>query len=141
MHAGQEPLQPLEVDVAFRCDEFLFPFLTRLMPPLRDLGRTLSCVSYADLAKPGALNGSFILSRRTVHVKADQAARGDFFVGEHSADYQSVTEQYPSTRLQYAIHLAQQLGPAWNMAQNVIREGFVIEREVVRYITLLETRL
>src|SRR5882724_5707323 len=145
MHTGQEPLQPLEVDVAFRCDQFLFPFLTCLMPLLRDPGRAFSRVGYADLAKPCALNESFILSRRTVYIEADGAARGDFFVRKHSTDYQSVTEQHPSAWLQYAKHLTQHHGPTWNVAQNVIREygieGVVIEREVVRNITLLETRL
>ena len=145
LHTGQEPLQPLEVDVAFHGDQFLFPSLTRLMPLLRDLGCALSCVGYADLAKPGALNESFIFSRRTVHVKSNRAACGDFFVGNHSADYQGVAEQHPSARLQYAKHLTQHLGPIWNMAQNVIREygikSVVIEGESVRNITLLETGL
>ena len=116
-------MQPLEVDGALHCDQFLFPSLTCLMPPLRDPFRALCCVGYSDLAKPGALNESFIFSRRTVHVKADRAARGDFFVGNHSADYQSGAEQHPSARLQYAKHLTQHLGPAWNMAQNVLGEN------------------
>jgi hypothetical protein len=64
---------------------------------------------------------------------------------KHSADYQSITEQHPSARLQYAKHLAQHFEPARNMAQNVIREygikGVVIEGEAVRNIALLETRL
>jgi len=116
-----------------------------MMPLLRNPGGALSCVGYADLAKPCSLNESFILSRRTVHVKADRAARGDFFVGKHSADYQSVTEQHPPAWLQYAKHLNQHLGPPWKMAQNVIREhgieGFVVEREILRNVTLLEARL
>src|SRR5271167_128991 len=71
LYTGQEPLQALEVDVAFRCDQFLFPFLPCMMPALRDPGRAVGCVGYADLAKPCSRNESFILSRRAVHVKAD----------------------------------------------------------------------
>jgi hypothetical protein len=144
LYTGQEPLQALEVDVAFRCDQFLFPFLPCMMPALRDPGRAIGCVGYADLAKPCSRNESFILSRRAVHVKADGAARGDFFVGKHSADYQSVTEQHPSARLQYAKDLTQDLGPPWKMAQNVIRKhgikGLVVEREILRNVALLEMR-
>ena len=71
LYTGQEPLQALEVDVAFRCDQFLFPFLSCMMPALRDPGRAVGCVGYTDLAKPCSRNESFILSRRAVHVKAD----------------------------------------------------------------------
>src|SRR5271156_543434 len=134
MYTGQEPLQLLEVDIAFRCDKFLFPFLPCMMPPLRNPSSTLGCVGCADLAKPCSLNESFILSGRTVHVKADRATRGDFFVGKRSANYQSVTEQHPSAGLQYAKHLTQHLGTPWKMAQNVIREhsieGIVVERQI-----------
>src|SRR4029079_2208964 len=88
---------------------------------------------------------SFIFSGRTVHVKADRAAGCDFFMGKHSADYQSVAEQHPSAGLQYAKHLAQHPGPSRNMAQHVVREygikGVVIEGEFVRNIALLETGL
>src|ERR1700730_14838621 len=71
LYTGQEPLQALEVDVAFRCDQSLFPFLPCMMPALRDPGGAVGCVGYADLAKPCSRNESFILSRRAVHVKAD----------------------------------------------------------------------
>jgi hypothetical protein len=115
-----------------------------MMPPLRNLGRALSCVGYADLAKPCSFNESFVLSRRTVHVEADRTARRNFLVGQHSADHQSVTEQHPPARFQYAKHLTQQLGAAWNMAQNVIREHgvkrLIVESEILRNVRLLETR-
>jgi hypothetical protein len=135
LYTGQEPLQALEVDLAFRCDQFLFPFLPCTVPPLRDPGCAVGCVGCADLAKPCSRHESFILSRRAVHVKADGAARGDFFVGKHPADYQSVTEQHPSARLQHPKDLTQDLGPPWKMAQNVIRKhsvkGLVVEREIL----------
>src|SRR5258707_14706481 len=141
MYTGQEPLQPLEVDIAFRCDQFLFPFLPRMMPLLGNPSSTLGCVGYADLAKSCSLNESFVLSGRTVHVKADRATRGDFFVGKQSANYQSVTEQHLSAGFQYAKHLTQHLGTPWKMTQNVIRKhsikGIVVERQVFRSVTSL----
>ena len=85
MYAGRETLQPFEVAVAFDVDELRLPFLPFLMPLLCDSGRTLGCVGYTNQPEPGSLNQSFHLSRRAVHVKANRAPRGDFFVGKHSA--------------------------------------------------------
>jgi hypothetical protein len=145
MHTGQEPLQPLEVNIAFRSDQFLSLFVPRMMPMLRDPSGVLGCIGYADLAKPCSLNESFVLSGRTVHVKADRATRGDFFVGKRSAHYQSVTEQHSSAGFQYPKHLTQHLGTPWNVAQNVIREhsikGIVIKRQIFRSVTLLKKGL
>src|SRR5580698_3417223 len=99
MYTGEEPLQSLEVGMAFRRDQFLFPFLPCVIPLLRDPSRALGCVFYADVAKLRSLHEPFILSGWAVHVKADRASRSDLFVGNHSADYQSVTEQHPSARI------------------------------------------
>src|ERR1700721_4545221 len=99
MNAGQEPLQPLEVDIAFRCDQLLFPFLPCIMPLFRHPRSTLGCVGYADPAKPCSPDEAFILSARTVHIKPNTAPRGAFFVGKQSANYQSVTEHHPSAGL------------------------------------------
>src|SRR5579862_6691876 len=144
LHTRQEPLETLEVDVAFCCNQFLLPFLPCMMPALRDPGRAVGCVDSANLAKPCLLDESFVLSRGTVHVIADRAARGDFFMREHSADDQSITEQHPPARFQYAKHLPQHLGPSGKMAQNVIREhgikGLVFETKILRNIALLEMR-
>src|SRR5260370_41298894 len=122
IYTGEEPLQSLEVSIAFRCDQFLFPFLPCVIPLLRDPSRALGCVLYADVAKLRSLHEPFILSGRAVHVKADRATRSDLFVGNRSANDQSVTEQHPSTGLEYAKHLNQHLGASWKMAQNVILE-------------------
>src|SRR5271165_5629969 len=119
MYTMQKSLQSLEVGFAFQHNQFHFPFLPCIMPPLRNPRSALSCVGYAYVAKPCTLNESFILPRRTVHVKTDRAARGDFFVGKHSANYQSVTEQHPPARFQHAKHLNQHFGPPCKMAQNV----------------------
>src|SRR3984885_14614679 len=113
-----------------------------MMPLFRPPRSTLGCVGYADPAKPCSLDESFILSRRTVHIKANRTARGDLFVGKQSANYQSVTEQHPSAGLQYAKHLAQHPGTSWKMAQNVIREhsvkAIVVKRHNFRSVTLLK---
>jgi len=42
------------------------------MPPLRNPGRALSCVGYADLAKSCSLSEPFTLAWRAVHVEADR---------------------------------------------------------------------
>src|SRR5215469_2218532 len=92
MHAGKKPLQPFEVVVAFHYDQFVLPFLPSLMPLFCDLGRTFRRVGNTDLPKPCSLNESLILSRRTVHVKANRTTCGDFLVRKHSANYQRVTK-------------------------------------------------
>src|ERR1700722_1519985 len=96
MYAGEEPLQSIEVSIAFRCDQFLFPFLPCVIPLLRDPSCALGCIFYADVSKFRSLYEAFILSGRAIHVKADRATRSDLFVRNHSANYQSVTEQHPS---------------------------------------------
>src|ERR1700692_1610842 len=145
MCTGQEPLQPLEVHNAFRCDQFLFPFLPCLMPLLGNPSSTLGRVGYADLPKSCSLHESFILSGRTVHVKADRTACGDFFLGKQSANYQSVTEQHLSARFQYAKHLTQHLGTPWKMTQSVIRKhsikGIVVEGQIFRSVASLKPGL
>src|SRR5271170_6677666 len=112
------------------------------MPLLRDPSRILRCVCGTDPAKPRSPHQPFVLSRRTIDVKADRAARGNFFVGNHSPDHKSVTEQHPPTRLQYAKHFSQHVESAWNMAQNVIREhgvkGRFVEGKTLGSVTLLE---
>src|ERR1700733_7429396 len=116
-----------------------------MMPLLRNRSSTLGCVGYADLAKSCSLHESFILSRRTVYVKADRATRGDFFMGKQSANHKSVTEQHPSAGLQYAKHLTQHLRTPWQMTENVIREhsikGIAFERQIFRSVTLLKAGL
>src|SRR5215472_7931553 len=112
MHAGQETLQPVEIALAFDSDEFGLPFLPCLMPLLCDSGCILSCVGDTNQLEPGSLNQTFIFPWRTVHVKANRAPRGDFFVGNHSADYQRVAEQHSSARLENAKHLAQHCLPS-----------------------------
>ena len=39
IYTGEEPLQSLEVSIAFRRDQFLFPFLPCVIPLLRDCGK------------------------------------------------------------------------------------------------------
>src|SRR5215472_2213060 len=145
MYAGQETLQPFEVAVAFDSDKLRLPFLPCLMPLLCDSSRTVSRVGYTNQPEPCSLDQSLVLSWRTVHVKANRAPRGDFFVGKHSADYQRVAEQHSSARLENAKHLAQHCLPSGKMAQDIVREdrvkGVVVKREILRGVTLLEMYL
>src|SRR5712675_1289224 len=122
MDTGQESLQAVEVGGSFRCDQLLFALLTCVMPLLCNPRRAGSCVGCVDLAKPCSFNEAFVFSRWTVDVKADRTAGRNFLVSQHSADYQSVTEQHPPARFQYAKDFAQHIGAIRNMAQNVIRE-------------------
>src|SRR3984957_13476779 len=112
------------------------------MPLLRYPRGTFGCVGYADPVKSCLLDESFILSGRTVYIKANRAARGDLFVGKQSAYYQSITEQHPSAGLQYAKHLTQHLGTSRKMAQNVIRErsvkAIVVKGQIFRSVALLK---
>src|ERR1700722_10667287 len=96
IYTGEEPLQTLEVSIAFRCDQFLFPFLPCVIPLLRDPSCALGCIFYADVSKFRSLYEAFILSGRAIHVKADRATRSDLFVRSRSANDHSAAEQHPS---------------------------------------------
>jgi hypothetical protein len=49
MYPGQEPLQPFEVDIAFRFDQLLFPFLPFMMPLLHNPSSALGRVGSVRL--------------------------------------------------------------------------------------------
>ncbi len=81
------------------------------MPPLRDSGRTLSCVGYTDgetLLAPSAAHS--LPADCTRKIRWSCASR--FLRGRASPYYQRVAEQHPSARLQYAKHLAQHFRPS-----------------------------
>src|SRR5215467_4088520 len=88
--AGKESLQSFKVGLALQCDQVSPPFVARLLPSLGDDGRTRGCVGGPYLLKPRLLNQPFIFSRRTVHVIANRAARGDLLMRNHSADDQRI---------------------------------------------------
>jgi hypothetical protein len=90
--------------------------------------------------KTHLLHQPFVISRRTVDVKADRSACHDFLGGDHSANHQSVAEQHPAHRLQYAKHLDQFSDSPRNMAQNVARKRrvkrLVGKREILRSVAV-----
>src|ERR1700691_5179365 len=119
----QKPLQPVEVGIAFRRNQFLFPFLACVVPFLRDPRRVPRCVCSMDPEKSCLLHEPFIRSRRTVEVQADRAACRNFLGGNHSANHESVAEQHPTPWLQYAKHLNQYIEPPRNMAQTAVEKS------------------
>src|SRR5579864_2745324 len=139
VHTGQEALQAGEVGAAFRGRQFLFCFLPRIVPTLRNPGGAVRRVGYANLAKPRSLDEPFIFSRRAVNVITDGAARGDFFVRKHSANDQGVAKEHSSAWLEHTIHFTQHFDPAWDVAQDVIGEHrvkyAVVERQLLRDVT------
>src|SRR6516165_6307264 len=96
MNAGKKRLQPFKVGRPLLCDQFVLSFFPRPMPLLCNAGRTLSCVGRAGVTKPRLLGQSLILPRRTVHIIANRTTGGDFLVGNHSTDDQSVAKNHSS---------------------------------------------
>ena len=94
------------------------------------------------LPDPRLPDQSFVLPGRTVQVITDRTARGDFFVGDHSAGDKSVAKKHSSAWLQDAKHLAQHVEPSWNVTQNIICEhrvkGSIPERQRLRGVAMLE---
>ena len=144
MYTGKERLQSIKVGCPFDCDQVVFPFLPRPMPALCDVRRTFCGVGCLDLLKPGLLDQPLIFSGRTVHVIANRAPRGDFFMGNHSAHNQRIAEEHSSTRLQHPKHLAQQTWPGRNVTQDIISEDrvqhLIVKRKLFGSVALFETR-
>jgi hypothetical protein len=144
VYTGQKSLESLEVGSTFRCYQFVFPFLARVVPFLRDPSRILRCVRGTYLGKSRFFQKPLILPRWTVKVKADRAACRDFLGGNHSANQESVAEQHPTPWLEYAKHLDEYIKSPRNMAKYVVRKHrvkrLVVEREILRSVALFETR-
>src|SRR5580704_17765963 len=134
MYGGQEALEAVEVGGAFGGDEIGFVPLASITPALRDADGAFGCVDRANDGEADLFDEAFIHSRYTIFVKADGAARGDFFSGNYSGDHESVGEKETAAGFEDSKNFGEHAESAGKMAQNIVRENrvesFFLEREI-----------
>ena len=117
---GEEALEAVEGGGAFGGEQVGFAFFAGVVPALGDAGGVFGGVYCADAGKAGLAHEAFIFAGGAVGVKADGAAGGDFFGGNHSGDYESVSEEEAAAGFQDAEDFGEDAEPAGNVAQNIV---------------------